>query len=332
MVAGALMVRAERGGSGGLGQAGPTPQLVCVTELRSVCEALESADVDVTVEEAGATAAAVASTETPPADGWLTLGRWQDLAAEARIRAGRPALPDAPSPPLARSPLVMVAARERAVRLERHCDDGLTWRCVGENAGLPWREIGGDPAWGTLKPGYAHPADNATGLLVLGAAAADFLGDSDYSARDLEGDEFLAWLAQLEQGAGGHGTPSNTPLAQQLQFGPGRFDVVGTTEAEAGPLLERSAQRAQEFVIRYPDPLPVADVVLAQLREGDSAQRLRDLVNEAAGGALAKAGWRVAEQERAAGIPATPPLPPRSNLPKPGVLDALRVRWEEVAR
>ena len=330
LIAGALMIRDRQGGGGGLTGGGPQPRIVCITELRAVCEALPG--VTATIEEAGVTAAALAAGKTPEADAWLTLAPWRDLAAEARLRGGHPALPGAgAAAPVARSPLVLVVARERGQVLERRCNNGLDWRCIGDNAGRGWGDLGGDAAWGSLKPGYADPSENATGLLVLGTAVADFFGDTDFSTRDFDRDAFLAWLTQLEEAADEHGTPTNTPLAQQLQFGPGRFDVVGTTEAEAGPLLARAPQRAKDFDVRYPEQASVAEVVLAHLQPGDAADRLRGIVGEAGAAALAEAGWRVEGQGSAPGVRTTPALPATSNLPPAGVLDALRARWEEVA-
>lgn len=333
MIAGALVIRQGRNESGGalLGSDdGEAPTLVCITELADVCEALAEEGVDVAVEEAGITADRLAGGEEVAHDGWLTFAPWRDLTSEARERSGSSGFPAGGST-VARSPLVLVGATERVGVLEQQCKGGLSWRCLGVHAGTPWEDLGGEAGWGRVKPGYADPSTNATGLLVLGAAASDFFGRSDFNARDLEGDKFLAWLTQLEDGAGDHGSAANTPLAQQLQFGAGRFDVVGTTEAEAGPKLERSAQRAGDFAIQPSKTVVVADVVLAQLRPGDAAERLRESVEESAGAALAGAGWRVQGEQAVAGVGDTA-LPAESGLPSAGVLDALRVRWGEVAR
>lgn len=324
------MIREGRNEGSLLGGGMENATLICITELREVCNGFAEQGIDVVVEEAGVTAERLASGEVAQ-DGWLTLAPWRDLTAQARERAGQPGFMKAGGAPLARSPLVLVGARERVPVLEQRCKGGLSWRCLGQHAGASWADLGGEATWGQVKPGYADPSGNATGLLVLGAAATDFFGRSDFSARDLDGDKFLAWLTRLEEGSDEHGSPSNTPLAQQLQFGAGRFDVVGTTEAEAGPLLARSAQRADAFVIRPSKTAVVAEVVLAQLRPGDAADRLRTMVEESAGVALARAGWRVEGEQPARGV-GRGSLPPRSNLPPAGVLDALRVRWEEVAR
>jgi hypothetical protein len=101
---------------------------------------------------------------------------------------------------------------------------------------------------------------------------------------------------------------------------------VGTTEAEAAPVLASSAVR-DRVVLLYPSPVATADVVLASAG-GDTARRLRDVAaGDTVRKALFDAGWRV-EGRPAPGTV----LPPTSNLPSPGFLDALRSRAEEVRR
>jgi hypothetical protein len=183
--------------------------------------------------------------------------------------------------------------------------------------------------WGPVKPGHTDPSTSATGLLVLGQAASDFLGRADFTTRELDDDAFLNWFSNLERSVPNFGSAGNSPLQQMLQFGRGRFDIVGTTEAEAGPLLHRSAARAQDLQVLPATPLVVAEVVLAPLRP-ESEGRVDDVV-EAAEVALAAAGWRVEGQPLADGV-SDSQLPDGSGTPSPGVLDALRSRWEEITR
>lgn len=330
MIAGALYVRGgtDGGGPGPLASRAPA-QLVCVSELESVCEVLaqEHEGVEVRVEEAGVTADALLDGPVE-GDAWLTLAPWPQLVSEARQRGGGTALPPA-GEPLGRSPLVQVIAKERGVALIRDCMN-VSWRCVGHSAGRDWTDLGGEPTWGRFKPGFTSPTSSASGLLVLGQAASEFLRTTDFSARDLDEDSFVAWFGQLGEGVPEHGSPGNTPFEQQLRFGAAKFDLVGTTEAEAAPALDRSA-RGKDFAIRYPKNLVVADVVLAPLTQGEGADRLGSLVEGSGKTALAEAGWRVEGQPAAQGVPDQPALPEESNVPSAGVLDALRTRWEEIA-
>ena len=335
MIVGALYVRGELDGLGSA--VGPfrnsdPSAVVCVSELRPVCDELSDQGVQVTIEEAGVTAARLMGDKPLDADAWLTIAPWDRIVTEARQRAGRSGLPAGDGAVYGRSPLVAAMWIERAAVLERHCKGAITWRCIAKSAGQPWGDLGGDARWGQLRPGYRDPAQSATGLLVLGQIASDLLGSTTFSARDLDDDTFLRLLTDLEDAASDHGTASNTPLQQQMQFGPGKFDIVGTIEAEAGPALARSAQRQGDLQLRHSETVVVAEVVLAPLRAGINTDRLRSLVEEFGSAALARAGWRVEGQTTAAGVPTQPTLPPKSNLPSAGVLDALRVRWGEIAR
>ena len=336
MVAGALYLRGGMldGDGGGLSPLSPGEplELVCVTELEAACEAMAGNGVVVRTEEAGVTAAALATTVGATDDLWLSLAPWPQMVAEARQREGREPLSGAAPTTVGRSPLVLVAWQDRAAVLAQECSDDFSWRCIGRVAGGSWADLadsGGQVPWGPVKPGHADPSVNATGLLVLGQAVSDFVGETQFSTRDLDQDAFLAWFSDLERAVPEFGSARNTPLQQMLQFGPARFDVVGTTEAEAGPLLARSAARAERLIVRPAAPLVVADAVLAPL-QADSEGRVGEVV-ERAGDALAAAGWHVAGRPLAAGV--TPgALPDEAGTPPPGVLDALRKRWEEITR
>ena len=334
MIAAALYVRA--GGSDGEGRSiipdgdREPAVLVCIPELESVCREVAGDGVEVTIEEAGVTADRLAAGDQPSSDAWLTLAPWPEIASEARQRAGASALPAA-GEPQARSPLVMVVSGERAQVLDQHCGATLSWRCIGRVAGQPWARIGGQEGWGEVKPGFTDPAVSASGLLVVAQAAGDFLQTGSFSAREMSSDAFLAWSSQLERSVPTHGTSNNPPLQRRVQFGAASFDVVGATEAEAGPLLATSA-RATGLELRYPETPVVAEVVLAPLRESEGAEHLGDVLADSGGSALAAAGWRVEGEPTVAGVPQDLQLPPESNLPSAGVLDALRARWGEIQR
>jgi hypothetical protein len=331
MVVGALYVRGafDSGGDGGLLARDEPLQLVCATELRTACEAIAGDDVVIRTQPAGTTAAALSSAAGVDDDVWVTLAPWPHIVAERRQRASLEPLTGTAPTVVGRSPLVLVVFADRAAAFAEQCRAAFSWRCVGRLAAGTWEQAGGDATWGPVKPGHTDPTSSATGLLVLGQAASDFLGGADFTTRDLDDDAFLTWFSNLERAVPNFGSPGNSPLQQMLQFGRGRFDIVGTTEAEAGPLLHRSAARAQDLQILDATPLVVAEVVLAPLRP-QSEGRVDDVV-EATGVALAAAGWRVEGQPLVDGV-SDSPLPDSSGTPSPGVLDALRSRWEEITR
>jgi hypothetical protein len=340
MVVASIVVRSrleggDRNGNGGNGRrGGDGPRLVCSTELRQSCEAFASAGdsgIQVTVEPAAATAARLIS--EPPSrdfDGWLVPAPWPEMVREARRTAGHEELLR-PGQVLARSPLVLAVWPDRAEVLRDHCRSANQWRCLGDVAGVPWSSLrGGQPIWGQVRPGHAHPVQEAMGLAVLAAATAGFFGRSDLSRQDiLENDAFRAWLTRLEKAVPTFDPSAQTSLEDMVVKGPAAFDAVGTSEAEAGPLLARTARGDKPIVI-YPPPVATADVALATL-PGEEADRLaREVRGRAGRSALAQAGWRVQGERPAPGLTGNVPLPPESGLPAPGVLEALRQLLAEI--
>lgn len=312
-----------------------TLRLVCATELSAVCEglaAVEDAEVAVTVEPAATTAdrlSSLAPGREAALDGWLVPGPWPAMVAEARQRGGlEPVL--STGPVLARSPVVLAVWPERAAVLARRCPAGaLGWKCVGEAAGQPWQALGGDAGWGKVKPGHA-PSSSAVGLAVVGAATAAWFGRADLSSAELQDDGYRGWLTALER-AMPPASGAGSPLEAMVVRGPSAFDAVGTIEAEAGPLLARTA-RPDKPTVLYPSPVATADVVLGTAA-GRAGQLLAELVAGSEGRrALAANGWRVPGEARARGVPTTPALPPDSGLPSPGLLEALRAAVAAVRR
>ncbi len=308
-------------------------RLTCATELESPCMALSDDDtrIKVTVEPAGTTADRLATSDGDIGlDGWLTTAPWPDIVnQERRAHSLEPLF--APSrPTLARSPLVIAVWKDRAAALATRCPVGVQWRCLGEAVETSggWAAIGGSPEWGPVKVGHGSPASDGVGLLVLGQAVGSWFGRSDVSTADLDDGDFQGWFAGLERAVPASPT---SPLETMLVTGRAAFDAVGTTEAEAGPLLSRSA-RGKDIDLLYPSPMATADIVLA-IPVGDAKvpATLRGVVGGSAGRrALASAGWRVDGEAKTPGRPDSPPLPASANLPAPGLLDALRARWHEV--
>lgn len=311
-------------------------RLVCATELRQACEAMAedkaAGRLEVTTEPASETADRLidprnGTTAARGLDGWLTTAPWPAIVAEGRARRGLEPLVSH-GPALARSPVVLAVWPERAGALSRHCRvPAVTWRCLGDNAGRAWAELGGQPTWGPVKPGHAE-VSSATGLVVLGAGTAGYFERSDLARADLDDDAYRDWLTRLERSIPSR---SPSPLEDMLLAGPGAFDAVATVEADAGPLLARSA-RPQKPELVYPAPVATADVVLGMVR-GRRAELLVEVVAGRPGRkALAANGWRVSGRPRPPGVPGVPALPPTSGIPVPGVLEALRQAVQEVTR
>lgn len=331
MVVAAVVVRARIDDGNG-DSSGPI-RLLCATEVAAACALLADAGgIEVQVEDAGTTYLRLVDGATEPGhidfDGWLVPSPWPQLVIDARERAQLQPILDPPGARVARSPLVAGLRRDRAQVLAStaECAGTISWRCLGDVAGRAWGDIGGSDAWGFVRVGHASPDSSATGLLVLGQAATQFFGNAEFSRVDLETDAFQRWLRALE---GSGPPPSFEPLLARGFTG---YDVVGTTEAEAGPLLARASPDRRELTrLVYFDEVATADVVLATAAGSRDKDGVRsDATGRDARSALAETGWRVGGEARAAGVRGNPRLPDRPGLPDAGVLEALRETWEVV--
>jgi hypothetical protein len=343
IVIGALLIRShfiEDGGDNGGG--GPV-RLLCTTELEAACTQLaeHDGDVSVTVEAAGTTAqslVALPDNQRPDFDAWLAPSPWAQMV-DVQRRGKRPLFAK-PSDAIGRSPLVVAVRADRKTVLDASppCNNAIDWKCIGGVAGRPWTDLpGGQAAWGTVKPGYGDPTVNATSLLVLSQASSEFLDNSDYSRSDLQdNNDYLDWLAGLERAVPKLAPSAAGPFAEMLQALPtATYDMVGTTEADAGPALAAAAPaRRQQLTLLYPEPVVTADVVVAAV----AASRNRGGADGLAGNselaaALARTGWRVPGQPRPRGVRDTPALPRGSGLPTdPGSLVALQETWQGVPK
>lgn len=334
----ALWIRGRIDENGG---GGATVRLLCTTDLEAACTDLsENSDVSVTVEPAGTTAqslVALPDDQRPDFDAWLAPSPWPQMV-DVQRRGKRPLFAE-PSDPIGRSPLVLVARADRAPVLEATpaCNGKVDWKCLGAVAGRPWTDLpGGQAAWGSVKPGPGDPALSATALAVASQATSEFLDTTDYARDDLENDQYLDWVSGIERAVPKLPPTAASPFADMLQQLPtATYDVVGTTEAEAGPGIAGAApDRRRALTLLYPEPVVTADVVLTAVAKGPSKDDAEDLAGDSdLAAALARHGWRVPGQPSARGVRDTPALPRGSGLPPdPGALVALQETWQGVPK
>ena len=315
MVAVALLVRAAiDGGDDGEGSGGggedAAPQLLCAEELADLCETLAQEGLaEVTIEPVGTTVDRLGAIDADlGADAWLTLDPFPQQVNDRRTFAtGNALFADALATGFSTG-LALVAQDDRAAALDTDCAE-VGWACVGDAAGEPWSDHGGEASWGLVKPGYDAPDTSATGLLVLAQAMADHLENPRFATQDID----ARWLGDLEDAV-----PTRTAgsaLLRLVQQGGAAFGAVGALGADAEAVA--GAAQGEDLTIFYPAPMFRASVVLAPGRGGD--EDLLDALSGLADGdvlaeALTDAGWTT----DADGEP----------LPSAGVLDALRSAWE----
>jgi hypothetical protein len=314
MVVGALAVRArwdddDNGGDGN--EPSGALRLVCAPELEAVCEQIANGadrDVEVTVEDAGITADRLATAPRADIDGWLTPGPWPQIVDV--LRAGQPKLFGPVTGPIAHSRVGLVMWNDRSARLSTHCGGAVTWRCIGDAAGKQWSEIGGEPTWGAVRMSLPDATTSASGVAVLGAATVGYFGRPDVSTIDFDEDPgFGGWLAALAR------ANPNVDLDRMLAAGPSLAAGIGVIAADAAERLQPAAISRRARLI-YPAPVTTVGVVFAGM-PGSRGNRLSELVTKQEGPqAVRAAGWTAG---------AGP-----GGLPIPGLLQALRTRWESI--
>jgi len=321
LIGGAMLIRrAVTGGSessSGAPAAAATT-VTCIPELESMCRALAERDGDLqlTIEAAGTTYERVVADPSTAPEAWVTLAPWPAMVSSAVAVAGGTD-PFPTDLAVGSTDLVMVGRTPRMDALTQHCGGTIGWHCVGDVAGQPWPSVGGQAAWGVVKPSHADAAQSAVGLLGFSTIVSDYYGRTDYTGADLENDDaFQSWLARFERAVPTYGDAANTPL--ELLLAQPRLDVVATTGAE---VAEVAGAQASQLTVSPPNlqPHPQAELVVAG-GDGASAvaQGMLSLVP-------AQAGWTAPSGGR-------PSPPAGTGVPGADVMIALRELWQGVAK
>jgi hypothetical protein len=332
LVVGAVLVR--RAIDGDDGGEGDRFDLVCGSELASVCDGLAAEDdqLRVAVEDASVTAARVAAGELDLDRGaWLVAAPWPAIAA-AGNQDGADEFPDlAGSGVLAESPAVVVARRDRMEAISATCGEP-TWACIGERAGGPWTDLGGQATWGRVE--VALPAaGTAAGAVTIDQAVASRVGRTDFAINDLDDDPATsAWFDRLASQSQANQRDDLSPLQQFLRV-PGSLGVVGALGAEADSEIGRSSSRDSLATV-VPEPRATAQVRLWSADAEAVRDALQRIGSDRLATLLADSGWDATGEEGApgAGTMVSEDMGPypEAGLPNAGVMSAVITRWEHV--
>lgn len=308
--------------------------LICGPDLEEPCKKLatEGESVEVVIEDESTTAGSIASGELRLGEStaWLAAAPWPPIAAASST--GGEGFPDlVGSAALAASPAVIVARTDRMEAITATCGT-VTWACIGERAGGPWTDLGGQTGWGRVEVGLPAPQTGG-GVVALDQAIASRVGRTDFAINDLDDDPATAaWFDRLVSESKSNERKGLTPLQQFIRL-PGSLGVVGALEAEARQEISRaSAGSAMAAVV--PEPVSLAQVRLWSA-DGESLSAASDRVDlEVLSTLLEDSGWTGpgnASDPGAGTMVAEDQGPyPDAGLPKAGVMSAVITRWEGV--
>jgi hypothetical protein len=314
----AVVVRAalDDGDQDGNDAGGGTNTLAvrCSSELADAClaAAREIDGVSVTVEPAGTTLDEAARAATT-FDAWATLDPWAAAADAARALDQRDPV-FATTSVIARTDLVLAVAPEREAALAAACEGLAVWRCVGDAAGRPWTELGGEPRWGTVALGIPDPTRSALGGVVLLDLVGGFLALEDFARNDWEAnDDIRPWLARVKRSVPPVALDSTDPL-----------DILLTR-----PTVNVAVSTAASRLAKDPDgsrsaALPTGAAVNAVLAAGAGAPAATvDAFGAALARHLTEAGWTAGDTG------AAPSSDPEADG-RGGTLLGLQELWREL--
>lgn len=319
LVAGALLVRrtvlddddeTTTAGSVATTQpaAGVAGALVCITELAAACSDLraEFPELAVTIEDGGDTLDELAALPDDAARPlWVTIQPFPAMVDELRV-ANRLEPFGATAEPVGATRLAVATQTGRSAVLAATCAARPLWACIGEDAGAPWTDLGGDAAWGRVRPSLGDVEGQALALASFAVAVAGYVGRPDIRSSDWRDDPaFAPWLRRLTGAVSLSSLSLVTPLATMVRRG-SALDIAATSDAE---LL---AVGGGLFDVNYPEPSMWAQAVVAVPEDTTAPDGLVAAVDDA----LAASGW-------------TTPDAATQALPSATTMLALRARWQE---
>lgn len=285
----------------------PAGTVVCITELADVCAEIRARvpDVTVSVEDAGVTLDELALLpDDAPRPLWITIQPFPAMVDELRVADNlEPFGPTAESAGTSR--LAIATQPGRSDVLSAACAGRPVWACIGEDAGAPWTDVGGDAAWGRVRPSLGDVDRQALALASFAVAVAGYVGRPDIRGSDLDDPAFAPWLRRLAGAVGLSSLSSVTPLAT-MERRASALDIAATSDAEL------VAVGGDRFDVNYPEPSMWVEAVVAVPEGTSSPDGLVAVVVDT----LALAGWE-------------PPGAVAQALPSATTMLALRARWQD---
>ena len=286
LIAGALFARDRwiEGDDAGDNRADSASVLVCATELATICNQAASGSPGITIR-----AANVGDSLDDLGDDemWFTFTPFPEIITQTRERSR---LPERiyTTVPVASSNVVLVAFPDRTATLTATCGNPVAWRCLGEQAGNDWSEIGGEASWRAVRPAFA-PLSTGIGRLGVASAVSGYFGDAPIDTND---PSFTSWARPLARAVPTTALSSGTAIAT-IEVRPSSLDVA------VGAAAELSANGLARFAVTQVSTNTRVDLVLATPSGVEAPSGLAAALTTAA---LA-AGWLATGSPGATGEP-----------------------------
>ncbi|MEP7358384.1 MAG: substrate-binding domain-containing protein [Anaerolineales bacterium] len=252
--------------------------------------------------------------------------------------------------PVLRTPLVMVAWKERADVLWGDNPGTDMWLRLHDAVIDPngWAALN-HPEWGYVKFGHTDPLKSNSGFQAIllmtygylhktaGLSGGDILSNPDYQR----------WFLELENSISDFGDSTGTYMKDMVAFGPSKYDLIAVYESVAIEQSANASNRYGQLRVYYPPATLWSDhpfcVVVADWVSPDQARAAQLFLNylgsePAQRAALLKYGFRPVDTSIPLDQPGSPfqtyaangfliAVPPEVEVPPGNVLNTLLDFW-----
>ena len=269
--------------------------VICSTEFEAICNRLDAKKYDTTTESAGKTLDRLAKADAKLPNAWITLDPFPNMIDVMRGGNGATAVNPTVVAVATNTPLLAIA-QSFVEPIKVLCGGaGVTWKCVGGNAG---QSLSGGRK---LLPGITDPNTEADGLLAFANAVSSYIGVTTSDRSQWEDPAFVKWLRSFRTNVTVT-VEGEDPLSTVIVHKT-RFNVTQTTASDAAGSAQPNA-----FATTPTSPANQYVAVVATFtdRAGDLAAKVT--------ASLVTAGWTQATD-------------PQAKLPA-GTFIALRTLWK----
>ena len=252
--------------------------------------------------------------------------------------------------PVLRTPLVIVAWRERADALWGANPNAQMWLKLHDALVDPngWAAYS-HPEWGYIKFGHTDPLKSNSGFQAILLMTYSYLGKtSGLTSTDIESNAgYQKWFLELEGTISDFGASTGTYMTDMVAFGPSKYDLIAVYESSVIGQAANAVNRYGQLRVYYPPATLWSDhpfcVLNADWVAPDHAQAAQMFLNYLTGEpaqrvALLKYGFRPTAASVSLDQPGSPfqqyaangfmtGVPPEVAIPPGDVLNTLIDFW-----
>jgi ABC-type sulfate transport system substrate-binding protein len=146
--------------------------------------------------------------------------------------------------PVLKTPVVLVAWKNRADVLWGQNPNGRLWLRVHDAVTQENWDVYGHPEWGFIKFGQTNPLKSNSGFQTLLLMTYNYFGKSTgLTSGDILDSDYQDWYREFGRSVTKFGDSTGTFMEEIVAYGPSRYDIVAVYEATAIEHIENAVAR-----------------------------------------------------------------------------------------